>query len=183
MAALPRTFHLLATALLAGCASGGAFPSLSPRAAERGLPGGSAPLTCPTGDPAAPAPIARVQAPPPDDPQLQARVAELVGAARAGQAEFASLLSGAERAVANAGAAESENWIAAQQQVSRLGAARARTSDAFAELDSLGIRGSAERSISETDLRALAAAEEEVRALAERQEAEVARLSGLLSER
>ncbi|HEX8443744.1 MAG TPA: hypothetical protein VF631_08860 [Allosphingosinicella sp.] len=112
---------------------------------------------------------------------MRARVAELLAAGRAGQTEFASILPRAERAVAGAGAAGSEAWVAAQQEVSRLSAARARTIDALAELDSLGIRRSAERTINEEDYQAILQAEGEARALAEQQEAELNRLSGQLS--
>jgi hypothetical protein len=105
----------------------------------------------------------------------------LLGVARAGQTEFASILPGAERAVARAGATASEAWVAAQQEVSRLATARARTADALSELDSLGIRRSAERTISSEDYEAILQAESEARALTERQEAELNRLSGLLS--
>lgn len=174
---------LLAAASLAGCAAQDNFPSLAPRAAERGLAGGgSAPAPCPVpGEPAA-APIARAIAPAPSDPQLRARVAELIGMARAGQAEFAALLPRAEQAVAAAGTAESDAWVEAQQEVSRLSAARARTTDALAELDTLRLRGEAEGRANEADLRAVLEAEDEARSLAERQSDALDRLFGLLGE-
>lgn len=42
-----------------------------------------------------------------------------------------------ERATRNAGASGSESWVSAQQQLSRLEAARATTAGALAELDRL----------------------------------------------
>lgn len=173
---------LLAAASLSGCAGQGTFPSLAPRAAERGLAGGSAPAGCPVPDAPAAAPAVRGPVAPSSDPQLRARVAELIGAARAGQAEFAALLPRAERAVAAAGAAESDAWVEAQQEVSRLSAARARTTDALAELDALSVRGAGERTANEADLRSVEEAEREARALAEQQADALDRLVGLLGE-
>jgi Meckel syndrome type 1 protein len=178
---LLRSVLVLATGLLPACAAQGDFPSLAPRAAERGLAGGSAPAPCLVPDEPRPSAGRQAPTPPPADPALRARIAELVGAARAAQTEFASILPGAERAVARAGATGSEAWVAAQQEVSRLATARARTADALSELDSLGIRRSAERTISSEDYEAILQAESEARALTERQEAELNRLSGLLS--
>jgi hypothetical protein len=180
MSCIPRSALLLATASLSACATQGDFPSLAPRAAERGLAGGSAPAPCAGAAPAS-VTVARAPSPLPTDPQLRARVAELIGAARAGQTEFASILPGAERAVARAGSAGSELWVEAQQEISRLAAARSRTADALTEIDALGIRRSAERNINADDYQAVLQAESEARALAERQEAELNRLSRRLS--
>jgi Meckel syndrome type 1 protein len=177
----PRSVLLLATVLLSACAAQGDFPSLAPRAAERGLAGGSAPAPCLAPDQTRETRVAQAPSPLPADPALRARVAELLGAARAAQTEFASILPGAERAVARAGATGSEAWVAAQQEVSRLATARARTADALSELDSLGIRRSAERTINSEDYDAILQAESEARTLTERQEAELNRLSGRLS--
>ncbi len=180
MARLSHPLLILATASLTGCAAQGDFPSLAPRAIERGLAGGSAPAPCAV-DESAPASAAGPAAPPPNDRQLRARIAELAEAARAGQTEFQAVLPSAETAVARAGAAGSELWVAAQLELSRLEAARARTADALAELDALGLRRSAGGAISAGDQQAIAQAEAEARALAERQQAELQRLSGRLS--
>lgn len=168
---------LLATVLLSACASQGSFPSLAPRAAERGQAGGSAPALCPGAEAPAVEPVAQAPAPPASDPGLRSRITDLLAQARAGQTEFASLLPEARAAIGRGGAAESEAWIEAQQQLSRLEAARARTVEALAELDSLGISRSAAPS-AEQDREAIVRAEDEVRALAEAQAAELARLSG-----
>jgi hypothetical protein len=164
---------------LSACAGQGGFPSLAPRAAERGLAGGSAPALCPDAE-AAPVAVAAVVAAPLSDPQLRKRVAGLVEAAQAGQREYSALLPGVENAVANAGPAESESWIAAQLEVSRLAAARGRTADALSELDALGLRRSAERAGNEEDLQAILQAAAEARSLAAQQQADLDRLSGRL---
>ncbi len=171
---------ILASASLSGCAAQGDFPSLAPRAAERGLAGGSAPAPCAVGEPAQPTPVAQAPAPPVSDPQLRTRVTELLQAARAGQAEFQAILRRADTAVARAGATGSEAWVEAQQELSRLSAARSRTADALAELDALGISRSAQRSVNEEDYQALVQAESEARGLTERQQTELDRLSGQL---
>lgn len=171
---------LIAMPILGACATQGSFPSLAPRAVERDLTGGSAPAGCPgvvETAPAAPPP------PPPPvnpDPQLGARTAELLAAARAGQQAFADALPAAEAAAARAGAAGSDSWVAAQQEISRLEAARARTVDALAELDALAIRR-ADVPVSEADYQAVIAAAEEARALAQTQQADLDRIAARVS--
>jgi hypothetical protein len=178
---LPLATLLLPTVFLSACAAQGSFPSLAARAAERGQAGGSAPALCPEVDAPDPAAVASAPAPPPSDPQLRSRITELLAQARAGQTEFASLLPRAQAAIGRSGAAESEAWIEAQQQLSRLEAARARTVDALAELDSLGIsRSAGAAATANQDRTAIAQAEDEVRALAEAQQTELARLSAQL---
>ena len=180
---LSRVFSaaLVALPLLGGCAAQGPFPSLAPRAVERDLTGGSAPVGCP--DVAADAPAPAPATPPPVnlDPQLGARAAELLGAARAGQADFAAALPQARATAEGAGAAGTESWVAAQLEISRLEAARARTVDALAELDALAIRRSSVP-VSEEDYQAVLAATEEVRALTQAQQAELDRIAGLVSD-
>ena len=168
-------------ALLAACAPQGEFPSLAPRAVERDFAGTPAPPCMPPGSkPAAPPAAAPAAAPVPSDPILAARVTALVEQGRRGQSSFATQLAGARASSRRAGAAGSEAWIAAQQDISRLEAARALTVDALAELDSLLLaRSNAPTSAQDRD--ALLAAAEEVRRLAEAQQAEVDRLSAPLS--
>jgi hypothetical protein len=171
---------LAALPLLAACAAQGPFPSLAPRAVERDLTGGSAPADCPD---AADRGTEMAEAPAPPvspDPQLGARVFELLAAARAGQAAFAEALPRARVAAQGAGAPGSETWIAAQQEISRLEAARARTMDALAELDALAIRRS-DGAVSETDYQAVLAAAEEVRNLVQAQQSELDRIAALVS--
>jgi hypothetical protein len=175
---------LLAPLLLGACASQGQFPSLAPRAVERDLTGGSAPVGCPDGSIQPGAASGAPETPPlpvNPDPQLGTRVAGLLTAARAGQAAFAEALPRASAGAARAGAAGSESWIAAQQEISRLEAARTRTVDALAELDALAVRRS-DAPVTEADYQRRVSAAEEVRALAQTQQAELDRLAGLISE-
>ena len=170
---------LLLPILLSACATEGETPSLAPRPMEYELSGRPIPLCLTAGVEAPPAPP--LQASPAEDAQLAAQVEALVAAARAGQSEFAAILPRAQASSARAGAAGSESWIAAQQDISRLEAARARTADAAAELDALILARSGAQAANPNDLQRLTAAAEEVRALAEAQEAEIDRLNGALS--
>jgi len=108
---------------------------------------------------------------------LRARLDILLAEARRGQAEFAERLPSASASAGRAGAAGSESWIAAQQEISRLQAARTRTSDALAELNRLGVGRSADRDINDEDYQSVLQAEGEARAIAEQQEAELDRLT------
>src|SRR6478752_7981612 len=87
-------------AALAGCAAPGPYPSLAPRPIEKML-----------GEPGVPP----VVAPLPDDPAVAARVASLLGEARAGDSAFRAALPAAAKAVRGAGAVGSDRWIEAQQ--------------------------------------------------------------------
>jgi|GEM_PF-523543 len=167
-----------ASALLSACAAQGPFPSLAPRAVERELSGQAAP-PCPTAQ--APAVSPAPPPPLPEDAQLAARVTALLASARSGQGAFAEFLPRASASAARAGAAGSDSWIAAQQDISRLEAARAQTLDALAELESLSVARSGDPATNEADRASVLAAAEEVRALSGAQQAEIARLSGLLS--
>ena len=168
---------LLAAACLTGCAGQGNFPSLAPRAVERGLAGGMAPAGCPDDEiaagpalPAAPAAIA-------SDARLRTQVSELLAQARAGQSAFAAALPEAEASAANSGAAGSEAWISAQQNTSRLQAARSQTAYALAELDSISIGRMSTGAVTYEDRQAVLAAEQEVRAMADLQQEQLDRVS------
>ncbi len=159
------TAALAAASLIAGCAPSGDFPSLAVRPVERDL----------AAAPERPAPPEA-----PADAQLTARIAELLAQVRQGESAFRAALPDAERATRAAGGAGTESWVAAQQEISRLEAARAPTVAALAELDRLGIeRGNMPTAA--TDLQALLAANEEAGALAAAQRADIDRLSGALS--
>jgi hypothetical protein len=176
----PPALLLLAPALLSACAAAGdGTPSLAPRAAEYELSGRPVP-PCIAGA-ASGAPVTPAEAPPPADAQLAARVEALLADARQGQADFAALLPRAQASAARAGAAGTETWIAAQQELSRLEAARARTAAALAELDALILERLGARAANPQDLERLTAATEEVRGLAETQEAEIDTLDGALN--
>ena len=161
-AALP----LVAALALGGCAGDGSFPSLAPRPEE------SAPLTEPP--PPAPAEVAR-------DPALAGRLAVLQAEAQAGGRAFDEAFPGARAAVAAAGARDSESWVMAQQALSRLEAARVRTTTALAELDRIALER-ADRPANGEDSAALGAATAAVQALATDQQGRIdglrARLSG-----
>jgi len=172
---------LAAPALLGACASQTGFPSLSPRAAEFERSGTPLP-PCLKPAQGAPAAAAAAEAPAPaDDPALASRIADLTGRARQGQADFSRLLTQARASARRAGASGSESWIAAQQDISRLQAARAPTVDVLAELDALSVARSADSATSAADRERVTAAAEEVRVLAAAQQAELDSLGGRLS--
>jgi len=175
-----RLLPLCAAALLAGCAAGGPYPSLAPRAAEYDAAEGRPPPPCLPGDVAGvtatptPAPAPAVNA------ALGRQVAALLAEARAGQSAFAAALPEASASAAKAGEARSENWVAAQQELSRLAAARTRGADALAGLDALAVAGS-DTAASAEDEAALTAAIEEAQRLTADQQAELDRIGALLS--
>ena len=151
-------------ATLTACAKPGNFPSLAPRAVERELP----------------TPAAAPSPPAPADPALGARIVELRDEAEAGQRAFAAEAASGRTAIAQAGKAGSESWIAAQQAVSRLEAARSRTATALASLDQLAVERAAQPT-NPGDYQALLAAVEASRILADAQKAEMVRMTKGLS--
>lgn len=172
-----RPSLLLALALLpclGGCAAAGSYPSLAPRPGELGA-ATKAPSPAPSSD-RTPAPIA------PGDSALTAQLAGLVEQARQGQTAFESALAAAATYVGRAGAAGSESWIDAQKALSQLESARAPTATALSELDALArTRITSGGSAGDADFAAIAAATETVRAMAEKQDAEIGRLSATLA--
>ena len=120
MKCLPVPF---AAMMLAGCVSQGPFPSLAPREGEE----------LAIEEPVRQAPVV------PADAALRARIAALLDEVRQGARTFDADFAGAERVAARAGAAGSDSWIDAQQAISRLEAARGRTSAAVAELHQLDL--------------------------------------------
>ncbi len=120
---MPRAPIALAASvlLLAGCATGGEFPSLAPRTVEQ--LGFEEPI--------------KVDPPVEPDPALRSRAAALLAEARAGDGEFESAYARALPLVRGAGAAGSDSWIQAQEAISRVEAARAGTTRALAALDLL----------------------------------------------
>jgi len=162
---ISRLLPLLPFALVAGCAEQGSYPSLAPRPIEQALR---------DADEQPPRP------PLPDDPALAERLAGFVAQARSGVSGFDKELAAAERAVATAGAPGSESWIAAQQAVSRVEAARAVTTRALGELDSFSVSQANARALSDADLARLAEATAEVQAIATRQSEALNRLQGAL---
>ena len=168
MAAASRALRYAPLALIAiaaGCADPGPFPSLAPRPIEAELA---------AADEAPPPP------PLPDTPEVTARAAELVAQARGGMPAFEAALGVAERTASGAGGPGSDSWVAAQQALSRVEAARAVTTRALGELDAYSVAQAATRSLSPADLERLAAAVAEVQDIADRQSEAVNRLQRAL---
>ncbi|HEX8261344.1 MAG TPA: hypothetical protein VF547_00555 [Allosphingosinicella sp.] len=161
MAGLKAPLAAFLTLLLAAaCAAPGPYPSLAPRAAEKAYAGE---------DERQPTPQA-------DDPALAAEIDRLAAAARAGAADFDAALPAAQSAAAAAGAAGSDSWIEAQQDLSRLEAARARTTAALADLDRLAVERASAGTLGEGDRERLRAATAEIQALADAQADRLRRL-------
>jgi hypothetical protein len=155
-AALPAA---LAGALLAGCVTEGPFPSLAPRPDER----------LAIEEPVREAPAVA------DDPALQTRIAALLGEARQGDRAFDADYGAAARAAGRAAPTGSDAWMAAQQALSRVEAARGRTSDAATELHQLALERSGQ-AMSAADSRALDDAVAEADRLVAGQQARIDRL-------
>jgi len=158
-----------ACAALGACAQGGGYPSLAARPDELSGP-------CAVEQPEAPAPIPVVT---PDDPALAAELDRLRQQVRQGHDAFESQLEQARAAVQRAGPPGSESWIDAQVAVSAVEAARAPTVSAVADLDSLAKARSAVPT-SEADSAAIAAALAGASQIADRQTAEINRLTSAL---
>ena len=157
---------LSALALAAGCAEPGPYPSLAPRPAEKAY----------AEDAEERAPAAQ-----PDDGALAAEIARLVEAGRAGDAEFRSARPATAAKVEPRSAPGSDGWIEAQQAVSRLEAARARTTAALADLDRLNVERSKAGTLSPGDSERLRSALAELQALAEAQSERTRQLENRLS--
>ena len=155
-----RLALLAAVALLGGCAAHGTFPSLAPRPAE---------LEDMSVEPVRPDPVIA------DDPALTERVGALTREARAGWRDFEAEAGPAERAAAAAGPRGSDSWIAAQQALSRLEAARARTMAARAELEQFALERE-DQPTSPADRQAIEAAIAEADAIAARQQSRLERI-------
>ena len=116
------------------------------------------------------------------DPALRARIAELVALARRGERDFDAAFGAAQAAAGRAGAQGSESWIAAQEALSRLEAARAETTRALADLDRLAI-DRADRATNAEDHSALLAGIAQAEAIASGQQSRLDRLRTALSAR
>lgn len=111
-----------AALLLGACSTASSGPSLARRPVEtRGLDEPARPIVSPGAADAA----------------LRARIATALASVERGRAAFAELIGQVETAVAAAGADGSESWIAAQQLLSALEAARAPSPAGLADLDTL----------------------------------------------
>ena len=162
-----RRAALLALLLSACSVPQAGEPSLAPRAAE-------------AIDPRVPIPNEVVAGP--ADPALTARIADLMNQVRSGDAAFQGAAQDAERLAAAAGAAQSDSWIAAQQALSAMVAARAPVTGALADLDALAAaRLAATGGIQPGDLAAVQAASREAGLISEHEAAVIDRLQGQLA--
>ena len=158
---------LLILVPLAGCAATSAKePSLAQRPAE---------LIDPRLPLSAEAPPGSV------DPALASRLGQLVAEGNEGARSFDALVGQAEALAKAAGPAQSESWIVAQQAQSGLEAARAKTTAALAEVDSIASgRIQSGAALSPADLGAVEAASNELRAIADRQNITIDRIGARL---
>ncbi|HEY0149657.1 MAG TPA: hypothetical protein VGB70_11735 [Allosphingosinicella sp.] len=159
---------LLAGLLTVGCAASGTFPSLAPREVE---------AIYAAGDPLQSAPEA------PDRAGLSGRVAAFAAAANENDAAFERALGAARPLAARAGGSGSESWIAAQQAISRVEAARAATTRAVADLDEFALAEARQGPLSTSDYELLTAAMARLHALAKRQQDSVDALRSRVSGR
>ena len=138
-------------------------------------PGGPAPSLAPRGEGIDPRiSVGGAPAPGTVDTALATRLNELVAQARTGDAAFGSAAAAAERLIAIAGPPQSESWVAAQQALSVVVAARAPTTRAMGDIDALAAATIAEKGwIPPADQAAIEAAAAQVWALASRQAARI----------
>ena len=155
------TLATAAALLLAGCATNGPFPSLAPREVERIYAAGDLLQTTPDA---------------PNRAGLSEQVSGLVAAANDGDAAFERALAAARPLAARAGTSGSESWIAAQQAISRVEAARVATTRALGDLDQFAHTQAQEGPLSTADYERLTGALAQLQALADRQQDAVNRL-------
>ena len=136
----------------------------------RRLAGNAAPRDVPGGDEV------------PNDVGLRTRLSELQGRASDGDRAFHAALGATEGAAAQAGAAESESWVEAQQALSRLESTREPTTRALSDLDQLAL-SRADMPTSDEDNALLDAAREWIERLAAAQQQRVDRLRSRLGSR
>ena len=161
-----RRAALLSLLLTACATTQPGEPSLAPRAAE-------------AIDPRVPIPSEVVAGP--ADAALVAQIADLLAQVRSGDAAFQAAAQSAESLAGAAGPPQSESWIAAQQAVSALVAARAPVTKALADLDDLAsTRLAASGGILPGDLLAIQAATAEAGEIGEREVATIDRLQARL---
>lgn len=116
------------------------------------------------------------------DPALVQQLNGLVGEAETGDSNFEPSAAAAEKAIAAAGAPQSEGWIAAQQALSVAVAARAPVTRAAADLDSLGAQRIQKLGgIAAADLKAIDAASAKVREIDNREAALIKTLQDRLA--
>ena len=105
---------------------------------------------------------------------LVAQLSALVEQARSGNGAFDAAAGEAERLAANAGAPQSEGWIAAQEALTAAIAARKPTATALGDIDALAAAAlQRQGGFAPSDLTAIETAQAEVAALDERQAARI----------
>jgi hypothetical protein len=165
-----RTIGFLAFAVLVtGCSGQGSYPSLAARPIEGIM---DKPVTPTIAPPVTP------------NPERATRIASLLDQAETADRAFRSAQAEAERAAAAAsGAARGdERWIVAQQQLSRLEAARVPVGHVLADLDELGVAqaDAASSGTPSAEADALASASARVTALDAEEQTVLSRLSQAL---
>ena len=119
-----RRAALLPMILLGACSTtGGPYPSLQPRAAERIDPR---------------LPVERPMNRRPVSATLEARLRSLIADAQSASSAFDAAASQAEQLASSAGAPQSDGWVAAEEALSAAVAARRPVAEALAEIDSIG---------------------------------------------
>ena len=116
------------------------------------------------------------------DAALASRLGALVAEGKTGAAEFETEVGRAQSLAAAAGPAQSESWVLAQQALSGLEAARARTTRAVSEIDELAaarIQGGGGLSVA--DQAAIEASSGELRTASERQAAVLEQIAARLA--
>ena len=164
---MARLYRLVLPILpLTACATGGDYPSLAPRPVEQ--------LSMEE-------PV-RVDPPVAPDPALRGRAAQLLADARRGDGQFDAAYARALPIVRGAGPSGSDSWVQAQEQISRVEAARVGTSSALTALDEL-LAEQADDPTNEQDHAQLVAARAAAAALVAEQERRVDGLKGSVSRR
>ncbi len=127
-------------------------------------------------------PIASNPVPGPADPALASRLAALVAEGKAGAVAFEAEIGRAQSLAEAAGPAQSESWIIAQEALSGLEGARARTTRAVADIDELAaVRVQSGGGLTAGDQDAIEAASTELRTVTGRQSAVVDQLTTRLA--
>ena len=112
---------------------------------------------------------------------LSSRLSQLVAEGRAGAAAFNAEVAQAQRLADAAGASQSESWIVAQQALSGLEGARARTTRALSDIDAIAAqRIQSAAGLTLADQRAVEAASSEISEISDRQAAIIDRLGARL---
>jgi len=162
-----RVFAPLLALGLIGCAASSATePSLARRPAEAIDPR---------------LPIASEPTLGPVDAALAARLAQLVAEGNAGAATFDAQVGPARALAGAAGTAQSESWIVAQQALSGLEGARARSTRALADVDAIAAdRIQSGAGLTAADRGAVEAASGALRAVTDRQSSIIDQLAARL---